>query len=1123
MTELLWHPIPGRLQSVSVADKAHIWGVTLDLQLARFNTKTQQWQLVSYGYGYEFDDDGVRVGGAGEQNDCGAVAELRDGDLGFLVQFAECGRKVGHRLEADEHEYEAGGGAGGGEEDEDMDSTVKVSAAMDGTVVRLDKTLKAWFLITPQNEEIWGLSDCGDIYYGSSDRFVQLDAAVTSGAGYGQPQFTHISVGLDNTVLATDAHTGTVFRLKKTDPTTQPQSHPPLWTALPGTGPRGLHIANCSLSTSDFIVGVSKDGRSYRFSNGRWTSMGGGAKLNNVGVGADGYVIGVDRDGDLFGFQLEKLLVPARTVPKAIAIDGKGYDFNNNNNNNKQEYEAMEMPKTPTQQKSFSRRPMASPRELFEMAAGDRGNSSEKLSLGGAAAASAAIAAGRSSSYSRFTMVRSESAMSKRSYASDIGSGRTTPTGLNIIQQPSQDPLSQVLEVSSGASTSSGSLEMLSPESPLRVLTKRTGDSYFEPRSDTECLKSPASGFPMDGNPYITTRSLESSQNNTRNSSPASSTRIPEALNSTIGSSSLSNDLTKERSLSKGDHDNKKQEVSDSDDSVDLAKVHRIHALALAKKGGEGQSQNNNHIGTSIQPEDNTKPLTPPPEDQTRSSEQEEGPGEKEEVLSMEPGNTRPELFVVTRFDTEQGINVVTGDGDSHDAQENHNVDTHLHTPPMTTPEEDKRQPFATSSKDIDFLSGGERSFSMASSGEGFGEGRGRSDSLRVEMNLVELVAGEDHPEEYKRRPFRPSIDEGSTQQHPQQQQQPSPQSSGPQPYSIFSSTSFPEKEKEHTDFIPSDPKHFFLQEDPSLYYQAPELSSHRTSGSSEEFMLQQQAFLRQARLRSESFQNNTINNTNNNSNIGKREVFENIKEEAPSSPIPLQLLSPSTSKTEIDTYPEHPLANPGQHQYYQQEQKQEYQPFINTPPPLASTSAPHNINNIDNNMPFDPATTPQITPLITSQPEQQEQLPLEERKRQLYQTEMQLEQQRLQQLHQPNPIPRPQPSVPAYLPPQPGGDKDKDTDEAASRPSYSSSHLQHYVDTTMVYQSGLVSAERRQSQLLLRRNGGGGGGGVGGLTRQGGIQGEDAHGRWIGGSDPSDVRQWNPDDVHKNKCCTIL
>lgn len=221
--------------------------------------------------------------------------------------------------------------------------------------------------------------------------------------------------------------------------------------------------------------------------------MGGGAKLNNVGVGADGYVIGVDRDGDLFGCQLEKLLVPTRTVPKAIAIDGKGYDFNYNSNNNKQEYETMEMPKTPTQQKSFSRRPMASPRELFEMAASDRGNSSEKLALGGAAAASAAIAAGRSSS-SRFTMVRSESTMSKRSYASDIGSGRTTPTGLNIIQQPLQDPLSQVPEVSSGASTSSGSLDMLSPKSPLRIHTKRTGKKFksatfrailFPPKDDS--------------------------------------------------------------------------------------------------------------------------------------------------------------------------------------------------------------------------------------------------------------------------------------------------------------------------------------------------------------------------------------------------------------------------------------------------------------------------------------------------------------------------------------------------------------------------------------------------------------------------------------------------------------
>ncbi|KAG0321468.1 hypothetical protein BG000_003199 [Podila horticola] len=523
MPEQLWHPIPGRLQSVSVADKAHIWGVTLDLQLAKFNSTTQQWQLVSvtteaanqnryssssshsantFGSNASFGSVSGRASktiaallpsfGMGSASSSSSLSvNVARSSMGSRPTSASTSGEPSPAFDGSFMSPRTGGGGsggggsgGGGEEDEDTDSTVQVSAAVDGTVVRLDKTLKACVASISQ---IWGLSDSGDIYYGSSDRFVQLEAAVTSGAGYGQPQFTHISVGLDNTVLATDAHTGTVFRLKKSDATVQQQSHPPLWTALTGTGPRGLHIANCSLSTSDFVVGVAWDGRCYRFSNGHWTTMGGGAKIDNVGVGADGYVIGVDRDGDLFGFQLERLVVPARTVPKAVATKGKiGDDNNNSYFSSKQEYEAMEMPKTPTQQKSFSRRPMASPRELFEMAAGDRGKSSEKLVLGGAAAATATIAAGRSSmvtshaprgnAYSRYTMVRSESTMSKRSYASDIGSGRTTPNGLNIIHHPSEEPSPPVPEESPGASSGSESLDMLSPhpKSPLRIQTKRT-------------------------------------------------------------------------------------------------------------------------------------------------------------------------------------------------------------------------------------------------------------------------------------------------------------------------------------------------------------------------------------------------------------------------------------------------------------------------------------------------------------------------------------------------------------------------------------------------------------------------------------------------------------------------
>lgn len=239
-------------------------------------------------------------------------------------------------------------------------------------------------------------------------------------------------------------------------------------------------MANCSLSTSDFIVGVARDGHCYRFCNNRWVGMGGGAKLDNVGVGADGYVIGVDRDGDLFGYQLESIAVPR---PKTISTNGKFGD----DNHYKQEYEAMEMPKTPTQQKSFSRRPIASPRELFEMAVNDRGNNDVKLAMGvGGAVSVAATMTGRSplgatstspysprgNAYSRYTVARSESQLSKRSYASDIASGRSTPTGLYIIQSEESTPPQEASPASSEPE-----LDMLSPhpKSPPRIHTKRAG------------------------------------------------------------------------------------------------------------------------------------------------------------------------------------------------------------------------------------------------------------------------------------------------------------------------------------------------------------------------------------------------------------------------------------------------------------------------------------------------------------------------------------------------------------------------------------------------------------------------------------------------------------------------
>lgn len=38
--------------------------------------------------------------------------------------------------------------------DTEEDTTVQVSAASDGTVVRLDRSLKAWYLIAPHNDHV---------------------------------------------------------------------------------------------------------------------------------------------------------------------------------------------------------------------------------------------------------------------------------------------------------------------------------------------------------------------------------------------------------------------------------------------------------------------------------------------------------------------------------------------------------------------------------------------------------------------------------------------------------------------------------------------------------------------------------------------------------------------------------------------------------------------------------------------------------------------------------------------------------------------------------------------------------------------------------------------------------
>ncbi|KAF9155429.1 hypothetical protein BG015_009897 [Linnemannia schmuckeri] len=421
--------------------------------------------------------------------------------------------------------------------DSEEDTTIQVSAASDGTVVRLDRSLKAWYLIAPHNDhvdyekdviwidlghfwkcvsvasisQIWGLSDCGDIYYGTSDRFALLEHAITSGAGYNKPTFTHISVGHDNVVLATDAHSGTVFRLKL-HPT---GACPPVWNALAGTGPGSrLHIVNCSLSTGDFIIGVAKDGRVYRYSRSVWIPLGGGAKLDNVDVGIDGYVLGVDRDGDLFGCQLESTasVVP----PPPLSLDkpsSREWTYKADKDDEPLTPSSPQAPNGPSlfntpRQQGISKRPTSSPRELFEMAASTsaarinrfpteelkvdtsrntRTPSPLRDSGGGGVPGPAGPSWARSGSRTYFYpkaapgLDRTDSQMSKRSYASDIATPKT-PTGLTSHS------------------------------------TDQEGESYFTSKPTTtfgpSSNLSPLTNFPFDGNPYAS-GSKPSSDNST--------------------------------------------------------------------------------------------------------------------------------------------------------------------------------------------------------------------------------------------------------------------------------------------------------------------------------------------------------------------------------------------------------------------------------------------------------------------------------------------------------------------------------------------------------------------------------------------------------------------------------
>ncbi|KAF9435600.1 hypothetical protein BGZ76_005910 [Entomortierella beljakovae] len=325
---------------------------------------------------------------------------------------------------------------------QDSDSTFQVSAANDGTVVRLDKTLKTWYLIGSQNREdlenniiwidlghvwkcvsvasvsqIWGLSDSGDIYYGASDRFVQLESPVTSGAGYNMPKFTQISVGRDNLVVATDAHTGTVFRLK----THPASSHPPVWAAVEGTGPgAAIHMTSCMASSADYIIGLSKEGKVFRRCNGNWIPISGQTKLNHIDVGVDGYVMGIDIEGNLHACQLQNsVAIPRRMSSRSR----RNMEENLDDPNAPQSPDATTVPTAPRLPYLPMRAPTSS-RELFEMESSGKTTSAGHSRTTSKEFIDSTIDGNHSSGYNtpaRYTFGRTDSQLSKNSYAAEIG------------------------------------------------------------------------------------------------------------------------------------------------------------------------------------------------------------------------------------------------------------------------------------------------------------------------------------------------------------------------------------------------------------------------------------------------------------------------------------------------------------------------------------------------------------------------------------------------------------------------------------------------------------------------------------------------------------------------------
>ncbi|KAF9400854.1 hypothetical protein BGZ94_005374, partial [Podila epigama] len=621
--------------------------------------------------------------------------------------------------------------------------------------------------------------------------------------------------------------------------------------------------------------------------------------------------------------------------------------------------------------------------------------------------------------------------------------------------------------------------------------------------------KSPVTGFPMDGDPYSNTRSQASSQTtiaSTRFASPASQDTPEEdgtmpltpthQYENEVGRSERdSNTQPNEQGI----EDGSKKELEEAEETQDFVHDHsaiqRIHERAMMRKNTEELQQR------LYNEQQDNRPMTPPPEGTTShsiiSSEPILAPpsGGISTVVTRVPENTfRQELHVVTQFDAppqqqqQQQGPVVLGGNEANDnltrSRQYHSANTHLHSPPITTPEDQMRQqplPFTTEAASQP--SGGiEGPVVPGQEAQGQIDVDPRQDEMAFSggVDVVSLSFGHDHQGNDKRH----SIPDTVQQQQLQQEQGQDYTHNLQQPYSASSSIPYSqgEQKQEYNNnnddsnpsipCTPSDPYHPttlstttpLTTEDQAAFYQTPGLSSHRSSINSVDLLRQQQEFLRRARLQSQPDIHQPYALGTFNSTLEQHPPLNSVREEAEVSTVPPQSnLYSYNDKAEFQSSQELIQQNPSS-----------FMPFTQGPPPSKEEY-------------IEPMHVAQSTSVI-----------------------------HLADLQSPPP----QGTTTTQL-----QDKKPMTgnDPYEGRPSYSSSHLQHYVDTTMSNVAAVPGRQRAYAGHVTKPyhvnggnagnggngdNGGGGGGAI--RTSTGGIHGEDAQGRWVGGANPeTDVRQW--------------